>query len=303
LQAGRVKRELDEVVFMKKECAHTRKSLRKYLHGHLFMPEQIRVERHLRSCVMCYTEYQALKQAAETKQYLKDITPPEGMVQRVKAGVSGLSKLKKILYRPLWLTGIIAVIVLVYIYVIAPPHRDLEIENLQKSGSAGSAPSSTVPAAAPAQTVLPAPVTAQATTVRPPASQPDQVARVLEPLPVTITVENEEAAIRRINEVMRGHGELRKIRFSGTVREISGSLTSKELLTFFSRIESEGKISYSRKRLNAFPSAQPVPFVMNLKVAPQAAEKPSPPAQPVAPPAEATASSEPASAPTQSPSP
>ena len=88
---------------MKKDCAYTRKSLRKYLHGHLFKPEQIRVERHLRSCVMCYTEYQALKQAAETKQYLKDITPPEGIVQRVQAGVSGLAKLKKILYRPLWL--------------------------------------------------------------------------------------------------------------------------------------------------------------------------------------------------------
>jgi predicted anti-sigma-YlaC factor YlaD len=40
---------------MKKDCAYTRKSLRKYLHGHLFKPEQIRVERHLRSCVMCYT--------------------------------------------------------------------------------------------------------------------------------------------------------------------------------------------------------------------------------------------------------
>ena len=53
---------------MKKDCAYTRKSLRKYLHGHLFKPEQIRVERHLRSCVMCYTEYQALEQAAEANQ-------------------------------------------------------------------------------------------------------------------------------------------------------------------------------------------------------------------------------------------
>jgi hypothetical protein len=251
---------------------------------------------------MCYTEYQALKQAAETKQYLKDITPPEGIVQRVQASVSGLSRLKKILYRPLWLAGIIAVIVLVYVYVIAPPRRDLEIESLEKAGSAGSAPSSTVPAA-PAQAVLPAPVTAPAMTARPPASQPSQAARVLEPLPVTITVANEKAAILRINEVMRELGGLQKMRFSDTEREVSGSLTSKELLAFFSRIESAGKIKYSRKRLNAFPSAQPVPFIMNLKVAPQAAEKPSPPAQPVAPPAEATASSQPDSTPTQSPSP
>lgn len=287
---------------MKKECAHTRKSLPKYLHGHLFMPEQIRVERHLRSCVMCQTEYQALKQAAEAKQYLKDITPPEGIVQRVRAGVSGLSKLKKILYRPLWLIGIIGVIVLaLYIYVVTPPRRDLEIENLQKSGSSVSMPSSTVPAAAPAQTVLPAPVTAQATTVRSPASQPNQVAHTLKPLPVTITVKNERVAIERINEVMREHGELRQKKFSDTVREISGSLTSNELRTFFSRIASEGRISYSHRRLNAFPKTQPVPFVMNLKVAPQVAEKPSPPAQSVAPPAEATP--EPASALTQSSSP
>jgi hypothetical protein len=284
---------------MKKNCAYTRKSLRKYLHGHLFKPEQIRVERHLRSCVMCYTEYQALKQAAETKQYLKDITPPEGIVQRVQASVSGLSKLKKILYRPLWLAGIITIIVLAFIYVLAPPRRDLEIENLEKSGSVGSALSSTAPAS-PVRAVDPAPVTAPATTVRPPASQPDEAVRILKPLPVTITVDNEKAAIRRINEVMRGHGELRKMRFSDTVREISGSLTSKELLTFFSLIESEGKISYSRKRLVAFPSSQPVPFVMNLKVAPQAIEKPSPPEQPVVPPADATASSQPATAPTQS---
>jgi hypothetical protein len=284
---------------MKKDCAYTRKSLRKYLHGHLFKPEQIRVERHLRSCVMCYTEYQALKQAAEAKQYLRDITPPEGIVQRVHAGVSGLAKLKKILYRPLWLAGIITVIVLAYLYVLAPPRRDLEIENLEKSGAVGSSPSSTAPAS-PAEGVSPSPVTAQPTILRPPASQPDGAVRMLKPLPVTITVDNEKAAIRRINEVMRGSGELRKMRFSDTVREISGRLTSKELLTFFSLIESEGKISYSRKRLVAFPSAQPVPFVMNLKVAPQAAAKPSPTEQPVVAPAEATASSQPTTAPTQS---
>ncbi|HXY54487.1 MAG TPA: hypothetical protein VEM40_07440 [Nitrospirota bacterium] len=287
---------------MKKECAYTRKSLQKYLHGHLFMPEQIRIERHLRSCVMCYTEFQALKQAAEAKQYLKDITPPEGVVQRVKAGVSGLSKLKKILYRPLWMTGIIAVLVLVYIYAVTPPRRDLEIENLQKPDSADSAPSSTSPAVSPDQTAL-APVTNETTTIKAPASRPNQVVRHLEPLQVSMTVTNEEAAIQKINEAMRGYRELGKKRFSGSVREISGSLNSRELLSFFSQIESEGKIGYSRTRLNAFPSDQPVPFVMILKVASPVAERPSQPAQPAASPAEAASSTEPASAPTQSPSP
>jgi hypothetical protein len=298
----RGKRKLYEAVFMKKACARTRKSLHKYLHGHLFMPEQIRVERHLRSCVMCYTEYQALKQAAEAKQYLKDITPPEGVVQRVKAGVSGLSKLKKILYRPLWLIGVIAVIVLIYIYAATPPRRDLEIEKLQNPGATDSTSSSTVAAATP-QTVPQTTTTAQTATSLPSASHSDKLVRVLEPLQVTMTVKNEEAAIQRINEVMMGHGELRKKRFSDTVREISGSLTSTELLAFFSRIKSEGKISYSRKRLNAFPSDQPVPFVMTLKVAAQVAEKPSTPAKPAAPQAEVAAPVEPASAPTQSPSP
>jgi len=284
---------------MNKDCAYTRKSLRKYLHGHLFKPEQIRVERHLRSCVMCYTEYQALRQADETKQYLKDITPPEGIVQRIQAGVSGLAKLKKILYRPLWLAGIIIILVLACIYLFSPPPRDLEIENLEKSGPVASAPSSTVPAS-PAQGVRPSPVTARSTIQRPPASQPDEAVSMLKPLSVTITVDNEKAAIRRINEVMKGRGELRKMRFSDTVREISGSLTTKELLTFFGQIESEGKISYSRKRLVAFPSAQPVPFIMSLKVAPPAAEKPLPTQQPVVTPAEATVSSQTATAPTQS---
>jgi hypothetical protein len=284
---------------MNKDCAYTRKSLRKYLHGHLFKPEQIRVERHLRSCVMCYTEYQALEQAAEAKQYLKDITPPEGIMQRVQASVSGLVKLKKILYRPLWLAGILAAIVLAYIYVLAPPHRDLEIENLEKPGTMALEPPPRATAST-AQGVSPSPMTAPATTVRPPASQSNEAVRMLKPLPVTITVDNEKAAIRRINEAMRGHAELGKMMFSDTAREISGSMTSRELLTFFSLIESEGKISYSRRRLRAFSSAQPVPFVMRLKVAPQAAEKPSPAEQPVVAPAEGTVTSQPAAAPTQS---
>lgn len=292
---------------MKKECAHTRKALRKYLHGHLFKPEQMRVERHLRACVVCYSEYQALKRADETRRYLKDITPPEGVVQRVKAGVFGLAKLKKLLYRPLWVAAIIGAVALAYVYVIAPRHRDLEIENLEKSlpaaapsVSSSSQPTPTTIAVAPA--VQPAPVQQQAAPQ--PAPRPALTAAAIEPLSITITPDDETAAIRRLNEVMRGHGSLRKLKFSDTVREITGSLTAKELLTFFDRIESAGKVSYSRKRFESFPSAQPISFVLKLKSAPPKPKAAAPPV-PSAPaaeqkPAEAAATSRPASAPTPS---
>lgn len=292
---------------MKKECAHTRKALRKYLHGHLFTPEQIRIERHLRACVVCYSEYQALKRVDETRRYLKDITPPEGVVQRVKAGVSGLAKLKKLLYRPLWVAAIIGAVALAYIYVIAPRHRDLEIENLEKSlpaaapsVSGSSQPTTTATAAAsPAQ---PAPV--QQPIAPQPAPRPALTAAAVDPLSITITPDDEAAAIRRLNEVMRGHGSLRKLKFSDTVREISGSLTAKELLTFFNRIEPVGKVSYSRKRFESFPSTRPISFVLKLKSAPprpKAAALPASPA-PAAEqkPAEAAAPPKPASAPTPS---
>ena len=52
---------------------------------------------------------------------------------------------------------------------------------------------------------------------------------------------------------MKGHARLRKLRFSDTVREVSGSLTAGELHTFFSRIEQAGRVSYSKKGSN--PSA------------------------------------------------
>ncbi len=291
---------------MKKECAHTRKALRKYLHGHLFTPEQIRIERHLRACVVCYSEYQALKRVDETRRYLKDITPPEGVVQRVKAGVSGLVKLKKLLYRPLWVAAIIGVVALAYIYVIAPRHRDLEIENLEKSLPAAAAPSVSS-SSQPTTTTIAAPTAQPAPVQQPIAPQPaprPALAAAVDPLSITITPDDEAAAIRRLNEVMRGHGSLRKLKFSDTVREISGSLTAKELLTFFNRIEPVGKVSYSRKRFESFPSTQPISFVLKLKSAsprPKAAALPASPA-PAAEqkPAESAAPLQPASAPTPS---
>ena len=291
--------KLDKASSMKKECAATRKSLRKYLHGHLFKLEKIRIERHLKTCVVCASEYQALKQASETRRLLKDITPPEGLVQHLKEGASTLAKLKKLLYRPLWLAAIVGVIVLVSIN-LASRRRDLEIENLEKSlpppaalmGAVTSTPTVTH-AAVPAQPVPVLPATAPPSAHRPVSEAPSG-----EPLVITVTPENEQAAMQRINEVMRGHGSLWKLQFSDTVREISGSLTGKELLTFFNRIESTGKVTYSRKKSEFIQSVHPIPFIVKLKPASKIAGPPATEAAPkVYQPAETAA--QPASDPTQ----
>ncbi len=253
---------------MKKECATTRKSLRKYLHGHLFKLQKIRVERHLKTCVVCSSEYQALKQESETRQILKDITPPEGLVQQLKEGASALAKLKKLLYRPLWLAAIVGIVALVSVN-LASRHRDLEIENLEKSLPPPAAP---LAAVASAPTVTHAAMPVQPAPVRPAAAPPSahrpvSEAPAVEPLVITVTPENEQTAIPRINEVMRRHGSLRKLQFSDTVREISGSLTGKEMATFFNRIESAGKVTYSRKKSEFIQSVHPIPFIMKLKPA------------------------------------
>lgn len=280
---------------MKKDCAYIRKSLRKYLRGHLFKYEQVRIARHLNACPVCRSEFQALKKVADTKQLLKDITPPETLGQRVRVGVSGLSRLKLLLYRPLWVIAIIGAGALLYMNIIAPRHRDLEIENIEKSlppaAPVASAPTlSAVLASAPVPTAQQPRVTEPA---RPAAATPPA-----DPLLITITPAGENS-VRRINEVMRGHGELRKMKFSDTVREISGSLTQKELLTFFARIEDAGRVSYSRKRFESFPSAEPVPFVIKMKPAPKPAEAAVLQVQEHKP-AQETAASMPASAPTVS---
>jgi len=294
--------KLDETNSMKKECASVRKSFKKYLRGHVFKLEKIRIERHLKSCAVCSSELQALKRVDETRQLIRDITPPEGVVQRVKEGVSGLAKLRKLFYRPLWIAAIIGVAAAVYINVIAPNRRDVEIENIEKS-----LPPAT-PAAAPAAsapTVTTAPAAAPATPAAPQASPKPAPAR--EPLAVTITPEN-ETAIRQINEALRGQGALKKMKFSDTVRELSGSLTTEELLALFDKIGPAGKVSYSRKRFATFPSAEPVPFILKLKPAPISAAQPSASTSASAPPAthrpaEAPAAANPSSAPTQTPLP
>jgi len=289
---------------MKKECAATRKSLRKYLHGHLFKLEKIRIERHLKTCVVCSSEYQALKQASETRRILKDITPPEGLVQHLKEGASTLAKLKKLLYRPLWLAAIVGVIALVSIN-LASRRRDLEIENLEKSLPPPAAPMAAVAsaptvthAAIPAQPVPVLPAEAPPSARRPVSEAPAVKAPAVKPLVITITPEDEEAAMQHINEVMRGHGSLRKLQFSDTVREVSGSLTGKEMLTFLNRIESTGKVTYSRKKSEFIQSEHPIPFIVKLKPASKSAEPPAAQAAPkMYKPAETPA--QPASEPTQ----
>jgi hypothetical protein len=280
----------------KKECARIRKSLAKYLSGHLFKLEQVRIERHLRSCVVCYSQYQALKRADETRQFLKDITPPEGMVQRMREGVSGLARTKKLLYRPLWIAAIVAVAAGSYYYLGVSQRPDVELESIIRTAPSGTAPAAPALPETPAR---PAAVTAPTMIAQPAAPRPVG-ARVVEPLAVSFTTENEKAAVRRVNEIMRGHGQLRTMKFSDTVREISGSLTAKELLTFFNRIELVGKISYSRRRFEAFPSAQPIPFVMKLTVAPGAK---APSVQPAQKPPEQTAPALPVTMPTPSAAP
>jgi hypothetical protein len=293
-------RKLGETSSMNKECASVRKLLRKHLHGHLFQLQKIKVERHLKSCVVCSSEYQALRQKSETRRLLKDITPPEGLVQHLKEGASGLAKLKKLLYRPLWLVAIAGVVVLVYLNV-ATRHRDVEIENLEKSlppareapaPSMASAPSATPAAAAPR------PASAAGPSPAPPASRPAPQAPAIKPLAVTVAAADEQEARQRINEAMRGPGALRNLRFSDDEKELAGSLPAGELLALFARIEPAGTVSYSRKRFASFPAAQPIPFVMTLRTAPKAVERPAAPAAQKAPqPAETAA--QPASAPSQ----
>jgi hypothetical protein len=253
---------------MKTECEQTRKSFRKYLQGHLFKPEQLKIDRHLRKCAHCSSELQTLKRVAETRKYIKDITPPEGMVQKVKAGVSGLSRLRKLVYRPLWILAMAAAGTAVYLYALPSLLHDRDFDSIE----APVPPAVVQPASTP-----PAAPQAAAQAARPEPSKPRQSpppSPAVNPLTVTITAENERAAMNRINSVMQGHALLRTMQFSDTVKEISGSLTAKELLTFFNRIESVGKVSYSSSRLESFPTAQPVPFVIRLKAAPATMGKP-----------------------------
>ncbi len=255
---------------MKQECERTRKALPDYLRGHVFRITRSRIDRHLQTCAVCKSEFESLKRMEETRQLLNYIDSPEGVVNRVKQGISGLAKLKKILYRPLWLAGIALLVAGLSYYAVLPRQLDLEIDNIVKT-----APSTTAPVAAAGATKEASMATKPAAAVQgspKPVSTP-----AVAPLAVSIVPINETTAIQRINEIMNGHGELRNMKFSETERQLTGALNAQELLTFFERIREVAKVRYDRKRFKSFPADQQVPFVLTLKVAaPRAVEKPRP---------------------------
>jgi len=268
---------------MKKECEQTRRALPDYLRGHVFKMTRIRIERHLERCVVCRSEFEALRRTEETRQILKDINAPEDVVGRVKEGVSSIRRLKTVLYRPLWIAVLVLIAAGVYYYIITPRQLDIEIERIVKTESTVSAPTASGPSAA-----ANAPVTARG------SEQPlPPRAAVIPPAPerlvVTITAENDKAAIRRINEIMHEHSQLQQLKFGDSAREVGGSLTASELVTFFNRVSSVAKVSYSRKRFQSFPATEPIPFVMKLVLVTGRSDEAGSVAQPVQKPPEVSA--------------
>lgn len=153
---------------MKKECEETRKALPKYLKGLVFRSERGRIERHLSQCVICRSEFDALRRSEETLQILKDINVSGGVVGRVKDGVSALGKIKKLFYRPLWVAGIALAVAAVVYYLVTPRQLEIEIDRIVQSAPAVSAPAAL---SAPASASTPSAAAGQsppaASTVKP----------------------------------------------------------------------------------------------------------------------------------------
>jgi hypothetical protein len=280
---------------MKRDCSYTRKHLPRYLTGHLFGPQRQRIERHLRTCPICSSEYDALRRIDETRSILRDIDPPAGAGAALRRKAAGLTRL---LYRPLWLAAIAAAAFALTVYVVMPLLHDPDLDRLD-------APA---PPTAPAH----APAVARAPGLPARTAEPEPL---VDPLVVTITVDKdrERASLRQINDAMTEHALLRTMQFSDTVREISGRLTSHELLTFFNRIQGAGKISYKRSRLAKAEAGELLPFVMRLQAVAAPPASAAPPAdKAVTAPAERPGSAAPdrpadrpadRSAPTASPAP
>jgi len=262
--------KLEQVRETIKECERTRKALPKYLQGHLFKYQVRRVERHLTACPVCSSEFQSLRFAADTKLLLKDITPSEGMAARLEALLLFFGKLRLLLYRPLWLLLMALLFGYLYLFVIVPSRHDPELESIERSLPAATVSAPATPRSAPNPALAAAPTPTPVPAVKAPAPVPS-----VEPLAITITPDD-QSSMRRINEVMKGHAGTRKLRFTETMREVSGSLTPGELQTLFSRIEQAGKVSYSKKRFSALSTTELVPFMIKLKDAPSAAAKQPP---------------------------
>jgi hypothetical protein len=260
---------------MNEECERTKKALPDYLRGHVFRITRNRIDRHLQTCVVCRSEFEALRSTEETRQILKYVDSPGGVVHRLKEGIFALAKLKKILYRPLWLAGIVLVAAGLSYYAMLPRQLDLEIESIVKTTPVNTA---SVSVAEPTHEA--SVVTRPVTSMNGPVPQPVPVQPVT-PLAVSIVPVNESASIQRINGVMSGHGALRKMKFSDTDRQLSGALTAQELLTFFDRMGEVAKVRYDRKHFKSFSADQKIPFVLTLKAAPKSVEKHKPASHPV----------------------
>lgn len=289
---GKSKKRLDEVCLLKKDCERTRKALPDLLRGHVFRITRYRIERHLKQCAICKSEFDALRHVEETSRLLKDIDPPEGVDHLVKEGVFALAKLKKIFYRPLWLAGIVLAVAGIYYYAMLPRQLDIEIENIMGTAPVVTSPTSSVSletrttvakakaktkakAKAKAKAKTKTKVKTKAKTKRVQKHKPQPVsAPAVQPLAVSITPNNENSAIKRINRVMGEHGRLRNMKFSYVEQKLSGKMTAPELRTFFDRIREVSKVRYNRKVFKSFPVAQKIPFVLTLKAAPKAVETP-----------------------------
>jgi hypothetical protein len=150
------RREAALGLFMKKECEEIKKVLPKYLRGHVFRIKRGRIERHLDQCVICRSEFEALKQTEETLHILRDINASGGVVGRVKDGMFALGKIKKLLYRPLWIAGIALVAAAAIYYLVTPRQLALEIDSIVKTEPTTSA-SAVPPDAAKAPASISAP--------------------------------------------------------------------------------------------------------------------------------------------------
>jgi hypothetical protein len=266
--------KIDKASSLKRECAYARKSLRRYLRGHLFTLQKIKIDRHLKICSVCSSELEALRRLDETRLLLREFSPGEGLASHVRALFSGLARLKVVFYRPLWIAGIVLAAGAVYHYAITPRLIDVELENIVKT-----APTSTLHTAGTTTAGVAAEPSPAAALREPDVEAP--APRAVEPLAVTLTANDEKAAAALINDVMRGQNRLRNKRFSRTAREISGELTAGELNAFLNSISDAGKVSYSLRRFNSFSKTLPIPFVLKLREAPRTPPPSPSPSKPV----------------------
>ena len=155
--------KLDKVSSLKRECAYARKHFNRYLRGHIFKLQKIRIDRHLKTCAVCSSEFDALKRADETRSLLHEVTPVEGLAPRLRDLLSAFARLKVVFYRPLWMVGIVLAAAVAYHFAAIPRQIDIELENIVKTAPTNTAPSA--PAAGEAVATTPS-VTA------PPAPRP-----------------------------------------------------------------------------------------------------------------------------------